>query len=411
VGVPDVFSPVSLGPLTLRNRVVKAATFEGLTPGAVVSQHLIDFHVAIARGGVGMTTMAYLAVSPEGRTHRDQVFIREAAMPGLRRLTGAVQAEGAAVAAQIGHAGPVANGRSNGAQAVAPTRMPSPLSMQMIRGASEQDLDRILRDYVAGVRLAVRAGFDALELHLGHGYLLSSFLSPNINRRRDRYGGSLENRARFPLRVLRAIREEVGDEVALYAKLGMTDGIRGGLRVADSLEVAATLEAERLVDAIELSAGSSLTNPMYFFRGPVPMREFAATMPLAVRLGLRTKAGKGFLREYPYEEGFLLDDAKRFRERLSLPLIALGGISTKETMDRAMAEGFDLVALGRPLLRNPDLVNRMQAGELTASTCTHCNLCMPSIYTGTRCVLDHPEPLVPTVGFRPPPLTTEDITA
>ena len=388
-----MFEPVILGPLTLRNRVVKAATFEGMTPGALVSQQLVDFHTGIARGGVGMTTMAYVAVSPEGRTHRDQVFLREAAVPGLRRLTEAVHAEGAAVAAQIGHAGPVANGRSNGIQAIAPTGMPSPLSMQMVRTASETDLDRVLRDYVSGARLAVRAGFDALEIHLGHGYLLSSFLSPGTNRRKDRYGGSLERRASYPRRVLRAVRDEVGDEVAVYAKLGMTDGVRGGLRVEESLEVAVMLEEDEVLDAIQLSAGSSLMNPMYLFRGPVPLAEFAAQMPALVRMGLRTPVGKRFLKEYPYEEAFLLPQARVFRERLRLPLMLLGGISTRGTMDLAMAEGFELVALGRPLLREPDLVSRLRTRAALGATCTHCNRCMPSIYTGTRCVLDHPEPL------------------
>jgi 2,4-dienoyl-CoA reductase-like NADH-dependent reductase (Old Yellow Enzyme family) len=393
VSAPDVFDPVVLGPRTLRNRIVKAATFEGRTPGALVSPELVEFHADIARGGVGMTTVAYVAVSPEGRTHRDQVFLREAAVPGLRRLTDAVHAEGAAVAAQIGHAGPVANGRSNGVHAIAPSAMPSPLSMQMVRAASESDLSRVLRDYVSGVRLAVRAGFDALELHLGHGYLLSSFLSPNTNRRKDRYGGTLENRAAFPFRVLEAVRDEVGHEVAVYAKLGMTDGIRGGLQVEDSLDFASMLEQDGVLDAVQLSAGSSLMNPMYLFRGPVPLGEFAAQMPAPVRLGLRTPMGRGFLKEYPYEEAFLLPLARLFRERLSLPLMLLGGISTRETMDRAMAEGFDLVALGRPLLREPDLVNRLRSRAATGATCIHCNRCMPSIYTGTRCVLDHPEPL------------------
>ena len=390
--VPDAFEPVDLGPVRLRNRVVKAATFEGMAPGALVSQQLVDFHTAIARGGVGMTTLAYVAVAPEGRTHRDQVFLREAAVPGLRRLTDAVHLEGAAVAAQIGHAGPVANGRSNGVHAIAPSAMPSPLSMQMVRAATLADLDRVLRDYVSGVRLAVRAGFDALEIHLGHGYLLSSFLSPNTNRRKDRYGGSLENRAAFPRRVLRAIRDEVGHEVAVYAKLGMTDGIRGGLQVTESLEFAAMVE-DGVLDAIQLSAGSSLMNPMYLFRGPVPLQEFAAQMPLPVRLGMKTPVGKGFLKEYPYEPAFLLPKAKLFRERLRLPLMLLGGIDTKESMDLAMAEGFDFVTLGRSLLRDPDLVNRLRSKELTGTTCIHCNRCMPSIYTGTRCVLDHPEPL------------------
>jgi 2,4-dienoyl-CoA reductase-like NADH-dependent reductase (Old Yellow Enzyme family) len=196
-------------------------------------------------------------------------------------------------------------------------------------------------------------------VHLGHGYLLSSFLSPNTNRRKDEYGGSLANRAAFPRRVLRAVRDEVGDEVAVYAKLGMT----------------------------------SLMNPMYLFRGPVPREELAAQMPAPVRLGLRTRFGKGFLKEYPYEEGYLLPKARLFRERLRLPLMLLGGVSTRDTMDLAMAEGFDFVVMGRPLLREPDLVDRLRSGEATGATCIHCNRCMPSIYTGTRCVLDHPEPL------------------
>ena len=206
------------------------------------------------------------------------------------------------------------------------------------------------------------------------------------------------NRARFPLRVVRAVREEVGDEVEVHVKLGMTDGVRGGLQVRDALEVASMLEAQGTLDAIQLSAGSSLMNPMYFFRGPVPLKDFAAQMPLPVRWGLRT-VGRKFLKEYPYEELFLLPQARLFRERLDLPLMLLGGVHTKASMDVAMEEGFDLVALGRPLLREPDLVNRIRSGETAGSTCTHCNLCMPSIYTGTRCVLDHAEPL--TLSSRP----------
>lgn len=390
--VPDVFSPVRLGPIELRNRVVKAATFEGMTPGALVSDRLVDFHRSFAAGGVGMTTMAYVAVAPEGRTHRDQVFLREAALPGLRRLTDAVHSEGAMANAQIGHAGPVANGRSNGIHAIAPSRTFSPLSMQMVHAATEKDLARVTRDYVSGVRLAVRAGFDCLEMHLGHGYLLSSFLAPNVNRRKDKYGGSLENRARFPRQVLRAVKEEVGDEVALIAKLGMLDGVRGGFYVDESLELAAMMEEDGVLDAMQLSAGSSLMNPMYLFRGDVPLEDFAASMPLPVRLGMKTPVGKAFLKEYPYEPAFLLPHAEKFRAAVEMPLMLLGGVDTKETMDLAMREGFQFVAIGRALLREPDLVDKLKAGQQKA-TCIHCNLCMPSIYSGTRCVLDHPEPL------------------
>ncbi len=384
--VPNVFAPATLGPVRLRNRVIKAATFESATPDGLVTDALVDYHLAVARGGVGMTTVAYLAVAPEGRTDRHQIHLREEALSGLVRLTEAVHAEGAAVAAQIGHAGPVANGRSNGHQALAASRMPSPLSMQMVRTATESDLRTVRQQYLDGVRLAVRAGFDSLELHLGHNYLLSSFLSPNLNRRKDSLGGSLHNRARFPREIVRAVRDAVGDQVAVTAKINMADGVRKGLQVEESVEFARMLEADEALDAIELSAGSSLTNPMYLFRGDVPLKEFAATMPWPVRIGLRTVGG-GFLRAYPFEEAYLLPQARLFRKALDLPLILLGGITKRETLDLAMLEGFEYVAMARALLREPDLVNRMQAGAATRGLCIHCNRCMPTIYSGTRCVV------------------------
>lgn len=382
--VPDAFAPAALGPVRLRNRIVKAATFEGVTPDALVTDELIDYHLAVARGGAALTTVAYLAVSPEGRTDRHQIYLRPEAVPGLRRLTDAIHEEGAAVAAQLGHAGPVANGRSNRARAITASRMPSPLSLQMVGTATEADIARVTRDYVEGARLAVDAGFDSLELHLGHNYLLSSFLSPNLNRRNDRWGGSLENRARFPRQVVRAVRESVGDDVAVTAKVNMTDGVRSGFKIEESLDFAAMLESDRALDALQLTSGSSLTNPMYLFRGDVPLREFADAMPPLQRWGIKA-VGRRFFRHYPFEEAYMLPMARRFRERLDLPLMLLGGINKRETIDLAMAEGFEYVAMARALLREPDLVNRMRAGRADQGVCIHCNRCMPTIYSRTRC--------------------------
>lgn len=383
---PDVFGTARLGTVPLRNRVIKAATFEGATPDGLVTDELIEYHLRVARGGVGMTTVAYLAVAPEGRTDRHGMHLREEALPGLRRLTDALHSEGAAVSAQLGHAGPVANGRSNRARALTSTRMPSPLSFQMVRSAGEADIARVTRDYVAGAELAARAGFDCLELHMGHHYLLSAFLSPNLNRRTDRWGGSLENRARFARQVARQVRDAVGNSVAVIAKMNMDDGVRGGFRMPESIEFARMLEGDGTLDAIELSAGSSLMNPMFLFRGDVPLREFAAAMHFPVNLGMRM-FGRKLLRQYPFEEAFLLPMAREFRAALDMPLVLLGGINRRETLELAMAEGFEFVAMARALLREPDLVNRLRVGDTRAGVCTHCNQCMPTIYSGTRCVL------------------------
>lgn len=389
--VPDVLAPARLGPLTLRNRVIKAATFEGATPEALVTDQLIEYHRRPAAGGVGMTTVAYLAVAPEGRTERCQIWMRPEAVPGLRRLTDAVHAEGAAVSAQIGHAGPVANAASNRSPALGPTRRFSPLGMRTTRAATEADISRITRAHGEAAKAAVASGFDAVEIHLGHNYFASAFLSPKLNRRRDRFGGSLANRATAARGAARAVRDAVGDRVAITAKLNMDDGVPGGIWLDESLQLARWLQDDGTVDALELTAGSSLLNPMYLFRGKAPLRQFAAAFPLPQRLGIRA-FGLHFLIEYPYQEAYLLESARQFRAALDLPLILLGGISDLATARQAMSEGFDFVAMGRALLREPDLVNRYAAGTSSRSLCIHCNRCMPTIYSGTRCVLVAPEP-------------------
>jgi 2,4-dienoyl-CoA reductase-like NADH-dependent reductase (Old Yellow Enzyme family) len=381
----DVFAPASLGPVRLRNRVIKAATFEGMTRGGLVSDELIEFHRAVAAGGVGMTTVAYLAVAPEGRTDRHQIHWRADALPGLRRLTAAIHDEGAAASAQIGHAGPVADGRSNRLTALSPSRSFSPLSLQFTRAATAADLDRIAGAHADAARMAIDAGFDAVEIHLGHNYLASAFLSPRLNRRRDEYGGTLENRARFPRAIARAVRDAVGDTIAIVAKLNMDDGVRRGLRLPEALQVARWLDADGSLDALEMTAGSSLLNPMYLFRGPAPLREFAAAMREPVRTGVRI-FGRTRLHSYPYQDAYLLDDARQVRAAVKLPMVLLGGVTDRQVMDEAMRAGFDFVAMARALLREPDLIKRLQAEPGHRSLCSHCNQCMPTIYSGTRCV-------------------------
>ncbi|MDT5153897.1 MAG: hypothetical protein QOI01_5630 [Mycobacterium sp.] len=385
----DVFGEAKLGPVTLRNRIIKAATFEASTPDALVTDDLITYHRLPAAGGIGMTTVAYCAVTPGGRTDGWQLWMRPEAVPGLRRLTDAIHAEGAAISAQIGHAGPVANSRTNKAKAYAPVRFFNPLSMRFAKKASADDIDDITAAHANAARLAIESGFDAVEIHLGHNYLASAFLSPLINRRTDEFGGALSNRAKVARGLVRAVRQAVGDRIAVTAKLNMSDGVRGGISLDESLQTAKWLESDGGLDALELTAGSSLLNPLYLFRGDAPIKEFAGAFKPPLRWGIRM-TGKKFLREYPYREAYLMDQAKQFRAELEMPLILLGGITNRETMDLAMAEGFDFVAMGRALLAEPDLINRIKddgAEHSVRSACTHCNKCMATIYSHTHCVV------------------------
>jgi 2,4-dienoyl-CoA reductase-like NADH-dependent reductase (Old Yellow Enzyme family) len=384
---PDPFAPAKLGPLTLRNRVIKAATFEGVTREHVVSDRLIEFHRRVAAGGVGMTTVAYCAVSPEGCGTPNEIVLTRDTVPGLRNIADAVHAEGAAISAQIGHAGAVAAAAR--IKGVGPSPIFSPLAMKRTRAATLEDIGRITREFADAARIVADGGFDAVEIHLGHGYLVSEFLSPKLNKRTDAYGGSLENRARFAREVTRAVRDAVGPNLAVLAKLNMSDGVAGGFWVDESVEVARLLEADGALDAIELTGGSSLENPMYLFRGEAPIHEMAAAFPQPIK-GMFKLFGNRFLPSYPFEEAYFLPYARQFRAALSMPLVLLGGITRRATIEQAMREGFEFVAMGRTLLREPDLVARMAKDEAGESLCVHCNKCMATIYRGTHCVLVPP---------------------
>jgi len=384
---PDPFTPAQLGPITLRNRVIKAATFEGRTPKRLVTPDLIQFHRRFAAGGVGMTTVAYCAVTRAGTTDGHQIVLDDPeAGAGLRALTDAVHEEGAAIAAQIGHAGPVANPAGTKSRSVAPSRVFSPLGMRRTQAVTADDIARITGQYADGARVLRDAGFDAIEIHIGHGYLLSAFLSPRLNRRTDQWGGSLENRARFPRDVARAVREAVGREIAVTAKVNMTDGVRGGFWLEESIQFAALLEADGNLDAISLTGGSSFENPMYLFKGEAPVDEMAAMFPGVLGRGIRMFGGR-FFKEYPFEEAYFLPYARQFRAALSMPLILLGGVNRRDTITGALDAGFAFVQMGRALLREPELLLAMQRDPHRESLCIHCNKCMPTIYTGTRCVL------------------------
>ena len=400
---PAVFAPAPLGPLTLRNRIIKAATFEGVTPGGRVSDELIEFHRRVAAGGVAMSTVAYLAVSPEGRTDRhclllDRTTSRASAaspmpcMPTARRLRrrSATPARWPTRARTAHPRCRLRAGSPRWALACAPS---------MLAGSSASS-----RTTGARRRSPSRPASTASRSTSGTTICSSAFLSPKLNRRDDQFGGSVENRARFARTVLRTVRDAVGPTTSVTAKLNMADGVDGGLWVDESLEVATLFEEDGSLDALELTGGSSLANPMYLFRGDAPLREFGATLPPAVRLGFRV-LGRRFLRTYPFEEAFFLPYARQFQRALHTPVILLGGITELATIESALAEGFAFVAMARALLREPDLPNRMQAGTSTSSLCIHCNKCMPTIYSGTRCVLvaDRPAPTRPRPAAGAPP--------
>jgi 2,4-dienoyl-CoA reductase-like NADH-dependent reductase (Old Yellow Enzyme family) len=389
----DAFAPVRLGSLTLRNRVIKTATYEGMCPGGIPSERLVEFHRAIAAGGVGMTTVAYCAVSADGRTFAEQMYMRPEVIEPLRRVTDAVHREGAAASLQLGHCGWFTKNKELSTRL---PRGPSPsfnayglsVGKGLALAMNADEIGAVTEEFGQAASHAREAGFDAVELHLGHGYLLSQFLCPATNRRKDAYGGALDGRARLPLEVVRRVREMVGPGYPILCKTNLRDGFTGGLELPDAVGLAQRLEREG-VDAVVLSGGFTSKTAFYLFRGRRPLAEMIEVEKSRLqRVALRW-FGKQVIREYPFEEMFFLREAREVRRAVRMPLVLLGGIVSRDNVDRAMAEGFDFVAMGRALIADPDLVNRMRTDPTTRSRCTHCNSCVAEMDRGgVRCVLD-----------------------
>ena len=388
---PNPLEPATLGPLQLRNRIIKAATSEGRSPEGLVTDDLIAFHKGFADGGVGMTTVAYCTVASDGASAPGQILMSQRAVPGLQKLADAVHSAGAAVSAQLGHGGVVATRKVNGVNPKAPSRFMNPQSFDYCRPITRDEIRTVVDQFGAAAQVAIDAGFDAVELHLGHLYLPSSFLSPTMNRRKDEYGGSIENRARFSREIAQRVREVVGHRIAVTAKVSMDDGTRRGITLSESLRVVQLLDEDRNLDAIELTQGSSVFKPLYMFRGDTPVDEFAAVMPPPMNLGVRL-IGKWALGTYPYRDMYMLESARQFVPVVThTPLILLGGITNGEHMNTAMREGFAFVAMARALLREPDLITKISRDPATRSRCNHNNKCMVTVFGRTHCVLDPQE--------------------
>ncbi len=379
------FTSFTLGGLRLRNRIVKPATFEGMCPGGVPTPALVEHHRRVAAGGAAMTTVAYASISPDGRSYATQLVMRPEVLPGLRALCDAVHAEGAAASLQIGHCGYFADRRVIGARPLGASRRFNRYGLSFARPMTEADVARVVHDFAMAAKLAANAGFDAVELHFGHGYLVSQFLSPYTNRRRDRWGGSLENRGRLAVEVLRAVRAALGDRPIVLLKVNMRDGFPGGLELDESIRVARRLEAEGAT-GIVLSAGFVSRTPLYMLRGEVPLASMMAAQDRWWSKAGLYLFGRLLVQKYPFEEAFLLPEARRMRAALKLPLMLLGGVKSRGAIERALEDGFELVGMGRALLHDPDLPRKLERGEAEASRCVPCNECIAEMDRGgVRC--------------------------
>ncbi len=374
-----LFTPAKIGPVELRNRTIRSAAFEGMATDNNPSDMLRDYHVSVARGGVGMTTLAYASVTRNGLSFKSQLWMRSEIVTPLRNITDLIHAEGAKASVQLGHCGNMSHRNTAGEIPLGASTGFNLYSPTPVRGMRADELAPMARAFGDAVRTAKDAGFDCVEIHAGHGYLISQFLSPYTNKRRDEFGGSLDNRMKFMRMCMEEVMKAANGEVGVLVKTNMRDGFRGGIEIEEGIKIAQ--ELERLgADALVLSGGFVSTAPMYVMRGPMPIKSMTYYMhPWWLKYGVKM-FGKMMIPTVPYTETYFLDDARRFRRELKLPLVYVGGCSTRAGIDRVLSEGFEFVQMGRALLRCPDFVNRMAAGE-TEAGCDHVNYCIARMYS------------------------------
>lgn len=391
-----LFTPGMIGPVELRNRTIRSAAFEGMGRDNGPTEMLRDYHWSVAEGGVGMTTLAYAGICRSALSFTTQLWLRPEIVNPLREITDGIHDRGAKASIQIGHCGNMTHRSTAGGTPVGATTGFNLYSPTFCRGLRKDELKQLARDFGAAVNTARDAGFDCVEVHAGHGYLISQFLSPYTNHRRDEFGGSLENRMTFMKMCLEEVMKCAGSDMGVLVKTNMRDGFKGGLEIDDCLTVAK--EIERCgVHGLVLSGGFVSKAPMYVMRGSMPIYSMTHYMKQWwLKYGVRM-VGKYMIPSVPFKELYFLEDALRFRSELTLPLVYVGGVVSRDNAERVMDEGFDFVQMGRALLNEPDFVNRMMAEENHRCGCDHVNYCIARMYSREMACHKHCTDLPPAI--------------
>ena len=388
-----LFTPASIGPVTLRNRTIRSAAFEGMGKDNNPTQALKDYHVSVAKGGVGMTTIAYAGICRSALSFNSQLWLRPEIVGSLRDITDEIHANGAKASIQIGHCGNMTHRSTAGCTPVGASTGFNLYSPTFVRGLRKDELKEIAGYFGEAVKLARDAGFDCVEVHAGHGYLISQFLSPYTNHRHDEYGGSLTNRMKFMNECMDEVMKAAGSDMGVLVKINMNDGFKSGLQEPDCLKVALQLEKSG-AHALVLSGGFVSKAPMYVMRGKMPIHTMTHYMDQAwLKYSVRMFGGI-MVPSHQFKPLYFLDQARMFREALKMPLVYVGGVTSRKDADKIIdEEGFEFLQMGRALLNEPDFVNKMEADDSHISSCEHLNYCIARMYSKDMACFQHQQNL------------------
>ena len=359
-----LFETTTLNGMTLKNRFVRSATAEGMaTEDGVATPRLINFMVELVQGGVGLINTGHTYVTKRGQATPWQLGIcDDKLIPGLRKMTDAVHKRDGKIVAQLAHSGLRANPKLIDGAPLAPTAMEG-LNEVVAQEMTSEDINATVEAFGNAAGRARKVGFDGVQIHAAHSYLLSQFLSPAFNLRKDAYGGTIKNRARILVEVVEAIQERVGKDYPLLIKINSRDFLEGGLELEDSIRAGAMLKDVGL-DAIEISGGTYASGEL------VPIR-------------------KGIKKEK--DEAYFKSEARAFKEQIDLPIILVGGIRSFHIAEGIVNDHIaDYISMCRPLIREPGLINRWRSGDLSRATCISDTKCLRPALTGkgVYCVVE-----------------------
>jgi len=355
-----LFTPITIGGIEITNRFVRSATHDYMAgrDGSVTDRE-VSLYSELAQGEIGLIVSGHAYVSPSGKASPFQIgAYSDDLIEGLSGISKAVHENGGTIFLQIAHAGRQTKAKLCGCTPLAPSAVYEPTFDVTPVEMSPEDIKRVIDDFIQAARRAREAGFDGVQLHMAHGYLLSSFLSPHTNRRTDEWGGTLQNRLRAATGIIRGISDLLGNDCPLIVKLNSTDLFDGGLTVEESIEAAVILE-QHGIEAIEVSGGITEGGMGPIWKGPLK------------------------------EEGYFVSNAERIKKAVAIPVFGLGGLRTLSVMERIVQNGrADMISMCRPFIRDPHIVKKFHEGRAAGSDCTSCNGCFN--VRGIRCSLVRP---------------------
>jgi 2,4-dienoyl-CoA reductase-like NADH-dependent reductase (Old Yellow Enzyme family) len=386
-----LFTKANIGSMELSNRMVRAASHEGLADGTGrPTDEQFEFYRGFIEGGIGLVITGYAGIMQSGKSalfHMTMIDADEL-IPSHRRLVDQVHNIGGKIVLQIAHCGRQTWSKETGMPLMAPSAIPCGFYREVPREMSEQDINTVIENFAKAAQRTREAGYDGVQIHGAHGYLLSTFLSRRSNQRNDKWGGSIENRFRIVGETLKAVREAVGQDYPVLIKMNTYERARLGIKAEDCVRFAGMVEKTGCCDAIELSCGTN-EGGFIMARGEFPtnaifqyMRPYCTYNSVFKFLMKKCLVPFIKLKEPLFTEGYNLETAAKVKQAVSLPVITVGGMRSKRFMEAAIeSKKTDFVSMARPLIMEPDLANKFRDGTSETAMCDNCNTCVVSVDT------------------------------